>query len=263
MNTFLKNLILGCVLLAATVTSIRPSWSQIGAPQPAPQVEAQIAALQWKRAGAPVTDYADVGEGALYVLKGSLDFRVTKDNEALNWSPGFPEWTGVPPAAGVPTVGVPTLRVPFPTVSTSNTPAGFQVVTVKSSNGVDHHANLMVYSLGIDLKPNDEKDIFAGRSYDTYGLSETLKLQVLTNTAGLTADNIGPVSWDKSGNAVIANSPEGVANLFLFGVGQVDVALIPSNYGLGIAKTISAIAPNGVHIEKHPDTPPVALVCSP
>lgn len=198
MNNFKRmvnvGLAVGIGFVAASAVSV---WAQAGKDNPKPHVEAQVAKLEWKRVSDPDTAYQSAG--TLTVVKGTtLIFRAIKDNPQLNWSTGYPKWSGIVPAGNDKKDVV---SVPFPDISTNKT--NFKAVTVEGSNHISQTANNVVAEVSVSLIPDED---FPGRSQTKLGLSEQGTVLLKISPDGVTKDSIGQTAWSMDAQGGISEN---------------------------------------------------------
>lgn len=129
----------------------------------------------------PNTGYTNIS-GTLYVYQGTtVTFKAIPDPPSASWPSGKPVWGGSSGASGTGT----TKTLTFSTASTST--SDYKTVTAECGNTVT--ANVIVYWFqGIPVPDV----IFEGRSYDQYGVEETVALAHTTYPSGITGL---PLEW--------------------------------------------------------------------
>ena len=143
----------------------------------------------------PDTGYTDVS-GTMYVHKGTaVTFKAIPDPCNASWPSGKPIWGGTAGASGTGE----TKAVAFNTLS--STLSDYKTVTAECGNTVS--ANVIVYDFEGELTPDDNFD--PNRSYDEYGIEETVKLECSIVPNGLTGGTVGGLKWSRIGVGGVSN----------------------------------------------------------
>jgi hypothetical protein len=139
--------------------------------------------IQFQVGAAPFQDLPS----PFYVpLDSSVTFKALKTPaDAPSWPAGYPVWSGSSGATGTGEM----ITVTFGVLSTTN--VDFKTVNATCGNTVT--GNVVVYDFDGVLTPVDD---FEGRSYDRYGICETINLSYTTTPPFITEYDIGGLQWE-------------------------------------------------------------------
>jgi hypothetical protein len=145
---------------------------------------AQVTAVQIDR-----LQYQDPNTGGwidvpdpMYVVVGTIvTFKALPNPSGAEFPMNKPTWTGTNGDGQVVSAGF---------YEKSANLGDFKVVTAKCGN--TQQVNVIVYQLSGKFTPTDN---FGNRSNDRFGLMETVDLSFTTDPVGVTAQNIGSLTW--------------------------------------------------------------------
>ncbi len=147
--------------------------------------------LQYRKPG--TTTWNDVS-GTIYVFNGkSVEFKAIKRPAAATWPTNKPVWGGTAGATG----NGETKTVAFSTLSTNNT----DYKTVTAECGDTKTANNIVFDFEGTFTPDDncQETATKKRSTTQYGIGEGVELGFKSNPTGISAAQMGGLTWTKTG----------------------------------------------------------------